>query len=467
MKTISILKKLKWFYAIALSIWLFVSCDVLSAIGGGALTETYSLIPTEGLSTTHIPNEEFFYVNLHAAYYIGEGFDALDSIIYAMDDGPGTDCKIPVDQESTEDLYCMMDVMEGDLWFHEIVLKYNVPTGMCDYLDFYVPWHFNQKTGYGPSPVYQCNTPSCKGAGENSSLETETIYCLERCTEYGTGDGKTPWPWSREGCEMQEETKYSHCAGGASHREDPQRFCEDLDKSESELANCCLGNYTLFDPDEESSEARWGGNLRDCIGGLGRTSWENFNHDGFPIILTTSTFKNGHSDTYNIPALINEYDGMRTTVGLETSGPTFITANYWTGVEDKDFTSNSPKFYRAPRKGTQMESHLETFTTSGYPYLTWTCMDKAREIKHRIHLVIREWNTQEEYNSYKETSGSRGDPDVVGAEGSICDYYESEEPSLSILRDTECNDFIDVDDWDAAEHGSGPSYNAYPKVIYQ
>ena len=43
-----------------------------------------------------------------------------------------------------------MDVMEGDLFFHQIVLEYNVPEGMCDYLSFDVPWHFNQRVGLGP-----------------------------------------------------------------------------------------------------------------------------------------------------------------------------------------------------------------------------------------------------------------------------------------------------------------------------
>ena len=58
-------------------------------------------------------------------------------VLYAMDDGPGTDCKISVNEESgTEDLYCMLDVMEGDLWYHEIELEYNVPPGMCSYLAF-------------------------------------------------------------------------------------------------------------------------------------------------------------------------------------------------------------------------------------------------------------------------------------------------------------------------------------------
>ena len=50
-------------------------------------------------------------------YYGDKEFDPFDAIIYAMDEGPGTDCKISVDEDSTEDLYCIVDVMEGDLYF--------------------------------------------------------------------------------------------------------------------------------------------------------------------------------------------------------------------------------------------------------------------------------------------------------------------------------------------------------------
>ena len=448
MKTI--LKNSKWFYAITLSIWLFVSCDVLSSLGVGRIGEEYSLIPTEGLSTTHIPNESFFYVNLYAAYYVGEGFDALDSIIYAMDDGPGTDCKIPVEQESTEDLYCIMDVMEGDLWFHNIVLEYNVPEEMCDYLDFDVPWHFNQRVGEGPPTIYQCNRGRCVGSGDDVSLETETIYCLNTCGSLLTG-----------ACTDNNQEVTVGCSSGISV-DDPQKFCGILDQSENDLANCCLGEYTL-NSGETISEVNWGGNVNDCIGGLGRTSWDAFNHEGLPIGTTAPTLKDGYRNTYEIPALIDKYDGRKNN--YLTRLPTFITANYWTDAENKDSASNKPDFYIAPQTLTEFEgaTYLTPYIGAphgGHPYLTWSCLDKAREIKHRIHLLIREWNTQEEYNSYKETEGSRGDPDVGGSEGTECDYYESEE--ASVLKDTACNDFTDIDDWDAQI----PGY-PYPEVIYQ
>ena len=444
--------KLKWFYAFILSIFLFASCDPLKILGVTGSSAQYSLIPTEGLSVSHIPNEDFFYINLFAAYYTGAGFDPLDAHIYSMDDGYDTDCKIPVEQESTEDLYCILDVMEGDLWYHKIVLEYNMPSGMCDYFSFDVPWHFNQKVGRGPAAVYACDnytgTATCDG---DNFPESETKYCLGGCTQQTIT------------CGTSDPQAVTTACGEGTARAEAKDFCADLDKSEIELSNCCMGEYTLHDTDGEvtSSDVSWGGDLKQCIGGSARINWNYFNNAGRPITVIESALKNGVRKTYEMPNLISVYDGAKNT----SENPSFITANYWTDVEDKESATNKPKFYVAPTES-QLISYLRAYDgSSGYPYFTWSCLDKAEEVKHRIHLVIREWNTQEEFNTFKETEGGRGDPDGVGLEGSSCDYYDSSEKN--ILKDTNCNDMWDADDREAVSPGTGVSYNPYPEIIYK
>ena len=446
--------QLKWFYMMALSILLFASCDPLKIFGSSS-TATYSLIPVEGLSASHISDDKFFYVNLYATYYVDAGFDPLDGLVYALDEGPGTDCKIPIEQESSEDLYCIMDVMEGDLWFHELHFGYNVPAGMCDFLSFETHWHFNQKMGYGPELVFECNN-YFTGVITEGSPEIETRYCLGGCVAgiLTNTDGDS-------------STVTTECLTGTS-RTEVNQFCADLDRSEYDLANCCLGEYELRNQDGESiGLTNWGGRVGECIGGLGRISWEYFNENGLPLAVVTNALAEGYSDVYELPALVNVYGGARYPREKgRLQDPAFITANYWSDVENKDFLSNNPDFYISPTASELPADYLRPYTgKQGYPYVTWSCLDKAREVKHRIHLVIREWNTQEEFNSFISTEGSRGDPDVVGAEGSFCDYYEAEE--ADILRDTDCNDLTDVDNWDAAPSGSGGSYNPYPGIIYQ
>ena len=518
---------LKWFYSSLLMVLLFTSCDSLNLFGGIATSGQYSLIPTEGLSASHIPNDQFFYVNLSAAYYVGENFDPLDAIIYAMDEGPGTDCKIAVGEDSTEDLYCVLEVMEGDLWFHNIVLEYNVPEEMCAFLSFEAPWHLNQKTGRGPTRVYECSdfVVGTTGEDEETEDETEVRYCLggcqgicraegddvrstdcnteEKCEaeENNCGSDDVAGTWTAGGvcqdadgrpvtvkpdCTDQTEctdpdnncgstdvagTWLSRgCLGGGPF-EEVEAICGALDRSEQDLANCCFGEYTLRNQ-AGSTESQWGGNFQECIGGPGRFAWDEFNKGGEPVTVVTNTLKDGLKETYELPALINVYDGYLAKCDATTGvcehrrNPTFMTANYWSDVDEKDFLANTPKFYKPATKGQLPEPYFNPDNRRGYPYFTWTCMDKAREVRHRIHLTVREWNTQKEYNKFKETAGSSGDPDIVGAEGDLCDYYESDEPN--ILKDTDCNDALDIDDWDeGSNYGTGQDYDPYPKIIYQ
>ena len=88
-------------------------------------------------------------------------------------------------------------------------------------------------------------------------------------------------------------------------------------------------------------------------------------------------------------------------------------------------------------------------------------MDSAHEVMHRIHLIIREWNSQEEFLNFRESEGSRGDPDVGGVEGSDCDYYSQNETGNTI-QFGDCNDAFDADDW--AEYGGS---RQHPEVIYK
>ena len=500
---------------------IFSGCDVLSGFGIGTSAQ-YSLVPTEGLTTESIPQEDFFYVNLSASYYYGEGHDSLDAIIYAMDEGPGTDCKISVNEDSTEDLYCILDVMEGDLFFHKLVLEYNVPPEMCAYSGFLVPYHLNQEVAYGPRQVSKCkflerneNAPTqyvikeeyC--GGENSCGEGKGV-CLkegikvhseivadsktestcdsrDKCERAGcqgeagdwdegtsvcsdnAGNPVTDPNCDSDGCEQptnncgraegagagEWHVIYTVCDYGDS-KEEIQELCSKYNKSEKDLGNCCLGTYDL---DDDSSNGSWGGDLKECIGGPGRFAWDSYNKGGYPITEVTNTKKDGLKDTYELDAIINIFDGLSKDSPLPGKKiPSFITANHWEDVEDKEFLSSDSKlkmYFSTDPPGYFGE--VDDF--EGNPYFVWTCLDRAKEVRHRILLLIREWNTQKEYNRFKESLGSSGDPDIAGEEGSLCDYYTSDEKTL-FERDSLCNDFLDIDDF---KNYTPP----YPEVIYK
>ena len=229
------------------------------------------------------------------------------------------------------------------------------------------------------------------------------------------------------------------------------------------MSNCCFGEYELHAGGFITS-GTWGGNLKECIGGLGRTKWNSYTREGTPDRLTENTKQDGLIREYQIPSIVSVYDGHRNTIVVKKD-PSFVTANYWTNVEDKNFEGNRPRFYTTPTVSQLPSAHLQEYDITGYPYLTWSCLNKARERKHTIHVTIREFNTQEEFDTFVKSRGGRGDPDLEGLEGSTCEYYEAGEANL--LKDTNCNDVWDLDNLESAEARSGRQYNPYPEIIYK
>ncbi len=415
-------------YVTGLALSFFMGCSKLNVFGSSDFS-SFSQLPSWDENEGSIPNDRFFYIRLARDNYAGHSF--LQHALYELDAGPGTDCKIPIDQESSEDIFCQLEKIEGDLWGHPTPIEYNVPPGMCDYLGFQVPWHFNQNAGYGPRIIHKDERTI--GTGDNA--ETEDRYCTD-----GPGRGA---------CSAEIENLCGY----------------DLSDRNDDLANCCIGDYAVSG--EDQSDGSWGESLEQCLGGLGRVNWNARNDLGIPLTLVTSTERDGHIETYEIPSIESFYDGGDPTRGsLRISGPSFVVANYYEDIEDFNL-DNLPKLYETDplpnHPGTQFK---------GYPYFTWSCLDNAHEVIHRIHLVVREWNTEEEFNKFVESNGSRGDPDVGGEEGTDCEYYSLPDhiSSTGELSDKdqffvfhECDDAVDLDDWEK----STPSTVSHPHVIYR
>ena len=412
----------------------FFGCNLASLTGGGSNYSRFASLASYDDGTVSIPSGKFFYIRIARA---SDGTDRfLQHALYEEKEGPGTDCKIPVDEESTEDMFCMLEKMEGDLWAHDTIIEYNVPAGMCKYLAFQTHWHWNQNAGRGPRKVYKCE--NVENEGEDNE-ETQDVYCDEPC-------GANNAPDSSANCQ-----------------EEIEALCEyDLSQEDEDLANCCIGNYTVISSDGDNEEGEWGDSLENCIGGLGRVNWDEKTKDGIPTGKVVNSEQSGYIGTYKIPNIDSWYDSIApletesgTIIGGSPgaiSNTSFVTANYYEDIEDD--TSNKPHFY-TPSK---IDIHHTAHSKHGYSYITWACLDSGHEVMHRIHLIIRDWNSQEEFLKFKESEGSRGDPDINGSEGSDCDYY-----STSKARPFgECNDAIDADDWTESGYK-----NTYPHVIYK
>ncbi len=446
---------------------------MLSSCGGAFLNSTslFSSLPSVEGESNNIPSKDFFYIKISEAYYRGtHGFDLLDYEMYESINGPGYDCKISVNEESsTADMYCMFDVLEGDLFFHKLEFEYNAPPGMCDFVFLQTHWHYNRKAGYGPKNVFKKSFPKLSSALDHWCTNPPTGMCLAYTSEYEAADCSTEDPGdgskTKTKCYLSEDVRYCEFPSDTleSCKENAEDVCERYNKTniEEEGANCCIGDYDLYDAenpdgDPEREDIPWGGDLRQCIGGLGRFATDEIGYspDGFPSILIENS-KAGLRKTYSVPAIIDslvtKYKDTESERKFHPKQRSFITANYWTGIEDG---TDTPRFYKAdPDPPYYGRKHLQ----DGYPYITLSCKDQAYEIKHRIHLIIREWNSQEEFRDFKDSQGNNGDSDVVGEAGGDCDYYEQDEDYK--LEDRQCNDMQDADDWTATSED-------YPKLDY-
>ena len=383
----------------------------------------YSIVSPDDIKD--ISADDFFYVNIDSAFAEDASSDPLQFLIYAMDDGPDTDCKISVNNESaTEDLFCILDIMEGDLWLHKINLKYNVPPGMCSYLTFLPHWHYNKQAGPGPTTIWACEIETNRRYTVNEETNRETILSITYEKKFNLSD-----PTNRK---PADDPDYKGPG-----------LCDDkFQKEETDLCpyECCYGKYRVIgsESDNEDKDKDWDG-VQDCIGGLAKLSkptgfdGDLFSKDGFPVTVIAESGSKRVDGSYTLPPLFKSID--------QNDRVSFPTANFFKAIEDDKETTNIPAFYRSPNSPT------------GHPFITWGCLDNAKETKHRIHLLIREWNTQEEFMDFKEKG--RGDPDTNGSEGDDCKYYESKHNTFS-----QCNDLYDADD-------SDNETDPYPEIDYE
>ena len=405
----------------------------------------------EGLSTLedidddsrNIPNDEFFYVKLEDAILRGgPEFKPLDYVMYARGQrGIDFDCKIPKDQVSaTEDLYCMLEILEGDLYYNDLYLEYNIPPDMCDYLFFETHWHYNKRSGIGPVQIIRKECVSSV-VGDDTTSSTQDIYCPSIAGLPADGAGCSAFT-------------------GLGCKQEVRQLCDYVTDND----NCCMGSYEIVRAEGTGAptveeQGDWGGDLRNCIGGLARTTNWPLDSNGFPVIQITRSLRSGYRRTYRVPSVYSKYNTL--------PGFNFITANYWDGIEEN---TDQPVFYRSDESPPQNHYVLPRF---GNPYITWSCKDEGHDVTHRIHLIIREWNTLEEFLVFKESGGNSGDPDVDGDEGIVCDYYAQDQDLLYDAKDDKCNDAWDVDDWQKGTdsridiYRRTGDYRSYPYIPYK
>ena len=311
------------------------------------------------------------------------------------------------EQQSSKPLMCILDVPEGAFTLKDLRLVYNFPEGMCTSITRALPWHFNFPIKRGPV-VIEC--PVSIGSGEDAS--EENLFCN---ADYDRQTGQKACPSS-----ASEITCYK----------EEQDLCASL----PETPKCCSGGETS---DGEEWKPK-----KECFGGPALHAGIGEPPKAF-IRQNIKMPEGGLRQTISLTYLL----------GINTAPQNVPHANYLQALDISpddldtlnrndlpDFLQASP-YYKPSKK----------FSTPRL-FFEFSCLESAEETLHQIFLMIREWNTLEEFFKFYEDGGNdEADPDVEGIEGKDCHEGRiSPEGEFSKL----CNDWKDLED-----------FSSYPQII--
>ncbi len=333
----------------------------------------------------------------------------------------GSNCSISSTTTNNEVISCLIDIPEGDLYNNEIKLSYNVPPGMCEHFSITPAWHWNESIGYGPKQV-TFEVSKSSGTPVLTDLTNPGSSCNVTLEDNSVVDCSTSLELSGFDNSFMPSCVY--------------------DRSEEEFGrNCCFGNYTYVQhidtdgdttADETTSEVRsWGGDVKSCLGGIVRTSWDLFNVVGYPLSLLVRTSNLGYSNSLDIK-----------------SNSTTAVTNYSYNANYFEKTANphnhngyeSAAISNLPYAVEPIDDLDGSLLVPGSDAFLFTCFDAAMEERHKIRVHIREWNTLEDFLVYGSTNGSTINDDVIGEEGINCQYDNG------VGTGSPCNDFGDFDD---------------------
>ena len=393
----------------------------------------------------------------------------------------GGSCSILATSLSSNNITCTLDLNEGDAWFWGYKFKYQAPPGMCKYLAFYNYYFYNFEVGYGPTAITvykQDNLPFLSAV-----VAPNTAPVFANLPAACVGAGIATCCVVEDAAHMGPNAQvYPNCVGIPEVKAispEGKPTCK-YDYTDNDGPNCCAGNYDLVINQTiknattnvitaapgASERLPWDGKFGDCMGGPAAddTDWPKAIGSGVPAGAIVQYAADGLNETYEVrapnttsfavPINISAINYHINSPGVTT--PHAHTVGRWNGTALPlvDVASNLPFAIEpiADRSGDGLSS-----ANSDYVF---DCLDGAFEVKHRMRVKAREWNTYAAYLAYGATSGATVNPDVVGADGTAC----SEAGSI-LVSGGYCNDNMDWDDFFPINVGNTPIFQT-PRAGY-
>jgi len=347
-------------FALMTSLLFFSSCR------GGSIEEASTTEKNNNAPEQEKPAENSAGFNIQVQYKDNTGYSY---VMHKGDGSPTDDFNAPcvVDNAAlSADIKCVVEAKELDLYYNGVGLRFNVPQNMCEYLSVNRPAYYNFLPGDGPTTVIDNRTNSL------GSVTINGITAAAGQLKVGTA------------------TKTSmYCDFDYMNSSNPNY--------KAGAPNCCVGDFDLYTASVSGStvtvspaqKSNWGGKYANCLAGsaMQRDNANNFLSTGYPIAKIYNVLTNGLNSAY------------------------FVTSPYSLRLSKNVYAANFFKPSEHPTNSVPVSTAAVGNAVAVNPYHEFVCYGRSQEIKARIRVLVREWNSDAEYNL-----GATGDPDSTGNE---------------------------------------------------
>lgn len=389
--------------ALATSVALIASCGK-SEKGGFTPTD----LPSDG-GNAPIAGKGFA-ISIPSTY---EG----SAFLHLFND-PTKACEIPNTATTPQEIQCLANVTELDLYMNGLPFTINYPAGLCKFSGQIAYYYYKHEPGTAPGSATASVTidngapAQVTACGGGATLDA----AQNRCT-FASGEGS----FDATGTPT---CVYDHSADGGTG------------------PNCCEGSYaftiteTTIERDTDGTisntvivpkvvRGSYGGKHANCLAGPALSG--TVSTSGYPTYTMAKVAASGGTISYATPIPISSHGGRSVN---------FDASNFFAW---DDYIIGDHAAAQRPRSLVPGNDRTGDFVRDTRESYMFDCLNAADELKHRIHLYIAEWDTVENYEAYSEDGDTSVSPNALDTDldGTHCAVGEA------IPGSGFCNDYGD------------------------
>ena len=272
-----------------------------------------------------------------------------------------TSCKIS-STATLQDMRCLVEVSELDLYFNGLSLNYNFPSGKCNYARVKPYFYYRYEPGLGPTSVNLHFTDGVLDSSSTAGAVNASVFIDS------TG-----------------------------------RMACNRDYSASQGPNCCSGRYVVtttkvttvapITSGTTTAIADWGGKTSNCLAGPGVDVFPA-GASGYPLGSIIYAHGGNIQGTLDIGSPISKQ-----------AASNVYAANFFAdsgGAPDWPL-SDAPTALKSAGAG----------IPDAQPWYDFVCVDSNDDIVHRIRVLVRSWTRSQDFMGQVEAAYNTGGAEPV------------------------------------------------------